>query len=611
MRNQARFVALALVIVLGPLVVAGEGAGERLKRDVEFLASERLAGRLTGDEGERLAADYLVSQLEAIGVEPLPGAASLRHSFEFTAGTNDAGSVLVARTTGEAPGETARFSGVDDVAGLSFSDNGTVDGEVVFAGYGIELPGAASASYDSYAGLDVKDKIVAVLRYWPENVSEQRRDEISRYAGLRHKALVAREHGAKALLVLTGPGSPNAGKTVEAKFDAALAGSGIVAASVSGTVAERLFAAVEGGLAPLQAKLDREDPHTGGLTLPDLSVTLTVKVEREKRTGQNVVGWLEPQAETQAPPGARPDLVLGAHYDHLGLGRHGNSLARREELGRVHPGADDNASGVAAVLEAARRLSRETRARPMVFAFWSGEELGLLGSTDFIGRSGLPGKDVSAYLNFDMVGRVRDNRLSLQGTGASSVWPRLIEETNVPIGFDLQLQSDPYLPTDASAWYRAGVPILGFFSGQHQDYHRPSDRAETLNYQDLARVVDLAVALSRRLDRLTEPPDYVKIEIRPEATGDREALRAYTGTIPDYAAEVDGLRLSGVVSGGPAEKAGLREGDVIVEFAGRRIANIYDYTYALAAVKIGEPIQVVYLRGKERLSATVVPTTRP
>jgi hypothetical protein len=224
----------------------------------------------------------------------------------------------------------------------------------------------------------------------------------------------------------------------------------------------------------------------------------------------------------------------------------------------------------------------------------------LLGSTHFVSHPLVPLDEIRAYLNFDMVGRMRDSRLDLQAVGSSSAWPGLIERTNVVAGLDVRMLADPYLPTDATALYGGGIPTLNFFTGSHDDYHRPTDVPETLNYPGLEQVVSFATSLTGKLLTLDPAPAYVAVQRRAGSDVGPQDLRAYTGTIPDYSSEVDGLRLSGVVQGGPAEKAGLRGGDVIVEFAGRRIANIYDYTYALAAVKVGVPVGVVVMRDGER-----------
>jgi hypothetical protein len=390
-------------------------------------------------------------------------------------------------------------------------------------------------------------------------------------------------------------------------FDTALAGSGIVAVSVNDEVAAALFAGAPRSLVDAQQALDSGNPHAAGFELPGVTVNVTGRVRRERRTAYNVLAYL-PATRTAAA--ARPWIALGAHYDHLGRGDHGNSLAGSGDIGRIHAGADDNASGVAAVLAAGRRLAEMPRQRHVLLAFWSAEELGLVGSGAFVTSPPVAVDQLAAYLNFDMVGRMRDNKLVVQAAGTSAVWPRLIEEANVVVGFDVQTSDDPYLPTDVTSFNQAEVPSLNFFTGSHGEYHRPGDRAELINYEDLERVVDFGLLLAQKIANLEESPAFVKVARTTQSGGSRDAVRVFTGTIPDYATEVKGLLLSGVIEGGPAEEAGLRGGDVIIEFAGRKIENIYDYTYALDLVKIGEPVTVVYLRGGERREAKLTPRAR-
>jgi hypothetical protein len=595
----------ALLLALSPASLPA--ATGTIESHVDYLASPDLEGRLTGSGGANQAADYLSTQLNEMGAVPLPGQESFRVPFEFTAGTKDLGSTLALSS--EAGDQ--EWTGADTVQALSFSDNGTVTAPVIFAGYGLVAPESADFPYDSYATLDVKDKIVLVLRYFPEDLDQESRSKISRYSGLRYKAMQARERGAKGLIMVTGPNSPNAGETVGMAFDTAIAGSGMVAASISGEVAEKLFEHVEDQtLAQAQTALDDGNPHVTGFDIPGVELTLDVKVEREKQTGYNVVGMLAGDSEGVD----KPYLVLGAHFDHLGRGKHPNSLARQDEVDGIHHGADDNASGVAAVLDAAGRLVPKERKRNVVIAFWSGEEIGLLGASAFLneeqGAVIDPGQ-IAGYVNLDMVGRMTDNKLTVQAVGSSSAWPSLLEQANVPVGFDLQTMEDPYLPTDSTAFNAASIPTLNFFTGSHEDYHRPTDTAEKINYEDLDRVAQFGALIVQKIATADEAPEFVKVEPKAGQGGRRgDSRRAFTGTIPDYTTEVEGLKLSDVIEGGPADLAGLQGGDVIVEFAGQTITNIYDYTYALEAVKIDVPIQVVFLRDGERHEVTVTPTAR-
>ncbi len=582
-------------------VAAAADTPSKTRAHVQALASERLEGRLAGSTGERLAGDYIVSELQKIGAKPLPDRRDYRLPFGFTAGTRDAGSRV---TIGE-----RTFAGETDVRALSFSDNGEVSGDVVFAGYGIVVPDSQDFGYDSYATLDVKDKVVVVLRYFPEDADQKTRQILARYSDLRYKAMAARQRGAKAMLVVTGPRSPNAGETIPMSFDTALAGSGIVAASISSRVAADILAPLPGKtLESVQQSFDSGNPHTAGFAIPGLKISLAAAVQRERKTGQNVVAYLP--ASAAAVSTQKPWIAVGAHYDHLGHGEAGNTLAGKEDAGRVHVGADDNASGAAAVLALAATLAKEPRRRNVIVAFWSGEELGLIGSNAFTTSAPVPLDQLAAYLNFDMVGRMQDNKLNVQATGSSPVWGRILEQANIAAGFDLQLQEDPYQPTDVSTFNGAGIPSLSFFTGTHVDYHKPSDTADKIDYEDLDRVVEFAAAIIRRVADTADAPQFTKVEQKMQPGGGRAGVRIFTGTIPDYATDAKGLLLSGVIGGGPAEQAGLRKGDVIIEIAGQTIANIYDYTYALDVLKIGQAVKVVYLRDGKRMETTLTPAAR-
>jgi Tol biopolymer transport system component/Zn-dependent M28 family amino/carboxypeptidase len=582
-----------------------------LRQDVGFLAAEERQGRMTGSAGAKEAADYIAARLQDAQLKPAGDNNTFFQKFEFNAGVKvlKEKNELVLR--GDAKTEPVRFQVEKDFSPLSFTENQTVDAEIVFVGYGLTVPGQGAEGYDSYAGVEVKNKIALVLRYVPEEVEPKRRQELNRYAGLRYKAMLAREHGAKAVLFVTGPNSPNKGELVTASFDASMANSGIVAASVSGNVADTLFQRAGKNLKSLQVALDKENPHAeSGFTLPNVTAHLTTAVEHIRKEDRNVIAVLPPSG----PPERAEYVVIGAHYDHLGFGETG-AMQRKDEEGKVHPGADDNASGAAAVLELAAALAEERKTKPeefrrgIVFAFWSGEEIGMIGSAYFVEHPPFTLSNAVAYLNFDMAGRLRENKLSLQGVGSSKAWRRLIEKRNVAAGFNLSLQEDPYLPTDVTAFYPKGVPVLNFFTGGHDDYHRPTDTADKLDYDGLERITKFARALVVDLVKGDERPDYVKVQ-QSSQPGGRDNLRVFLGTIPDYATEVVGVKLAGIRGGSPAEKAGLKGGDIIVEFGGQKVSNIYDYTYALDAAKIGQAVEIVVLRDGQRVKIAVTPEAR-
>ena len=601
---------LSLLLLLPSFGVAASAAAQvslDTRAIVEYLAADELEGRLTGSPGIRMAADYVVERLEAIGAEPLPGAGGFRQAFSYTAGVADTGTTMRITGSGGTRVAGAGGDGTDgpSVRALSFSDTGAAEGRFVFAGYGLSVPETDDFSYDSYATLDVADKIVVVFRYFPEDAEGELRATLARYAGLRYKALAARERGAAGLVVVTGPRSPNAGALVPLAFDTAVSDSGIVAVSVDGALGAAIIESAGEPVEAVQASLDTANPHVTGFDLP-LEGAVEARLEKRQATGYNVVGYLPP---TAAAARDKPYVMLGAHYDHLGRGRGGDSLARGAEAGQIHNGADDNASGVAAVLAAGARLAGAARGRGIILALWSGEELGLLGSADFVAQEPVPMDSIAAYLNFDMVGRLRDGTLNLQAVGSSSIWTGLAEELNEPVGLNLTFVADPYLPTDVRSLNASRVPSLNFFTGSHEDYHRPTDDADTLNYEGLDRIVDLATALAANLANRPDAPDYVRVR-ETQQRGGGATMRIFTGTIPDYTQEVEGLALSGVVGGGPAEAAGLRGGDVIVGLAGRTVTNVYDYMYALDLLRAGEPAEVVFVRGGDRMAATLVPRVR-
>jgi len=586
-----------------------------LKTTVTFLASDECAGRLTGTPGARRASQYIATAFSDAGLLTLPGFDGYYEPFDFAAGVRAApkgNSLEVISAPDSASVGPCTMD--EDFRPLAFSGNGSVEGDVVFVGYGLVEPQAAGHGYDSYANLDVKGKIVLALRYLPEEISPERRQELSLYAGERYKAKQAADRGAVAFLLVTGLNSPNPGAVIPLRESDRTDSLSIPAVSISGATADRLLAAGGTDLATAQTLLDGGEinPHAGS-DLPGLRLRVETTLDHIRETCRNVAGIVPPSG------GVEEYVLVGAHYDHLGHGEVTGSMAHKGEEGEIHNGADDNASGTSVVLELAAAFAEARRAadpnapprRGIIFACWSGEELGVIGSGRFAARPPIPLDRIKAYVNFDMVGRVQNNKLILQAVGSSPAWRPLIERRNVTAGFNLVLQNDPYLPTDSTTFYTQGIPSLAFFSDLHEDYHRPTDDVEQLNFPDLQRVALFA----RKLIEDVSAPDaqlaYARVE-RSTPVGERGGHRSYTGTVPDMAAgDIKGVRLADVRPGAPADKAGLKSGDVIIEFAGKEIANLQDYADALVGAKIGQPVGVVVLRDGQRVESTITPTARP
>ncbi len=581
---------------------------------IRRLASEEMQGRLTGTEGERLATDYVAGAFAGMGLDPAGDNGTFFHEFEFTAG------VALGENNTLSLGDQTLEVGKDWVP-LSFSETGDVaPADIVFCGYGIEAPPETDAdcnefgTYTSYYQTDVKGKWVMMFRYFPEDVSTEERQRFARFANPRHKALAARQRWARGIIVVTGPNAPAKEQLVPLSFDASLAGSGIPAISITDELADELLKSAGKNLQELQDQLDKGEMMIG-VNLPGVQAAAAIDIVQERKRGRNVI------ARLLSGKADAPAILIGAHIDHLGPNAGATSRATDDEKDRIHYGADDNASGIAGLLEIAQYLAAQkaegkfTLERDGLFAAWSGEELGLLGSNSWIRQqtgnssdSNLSGK-VAAALNMDMIGRLRKS-LILQGVGSSSIWLSEIENRNAPVGLAITTQNDTYLATDATSFYLAQVPILSAFTGAHQEYHTPRDTIDTINFEGAQQVSRFMALVMRGLLTSPEAPDYLKVE-KPGSQGSRSGLRAYLGTIPDYAqGDIKGVKISGASKNSPAEEAGLQAGDIIVELGGKEILNIYDYSALISAIKIGEETSVSVLRNGERLSMKITPASR-
>ncbi|VAW34614.1 tolB protein precursor, periplasmic protein involved in the tonb-independent uptake of group A colicins, partial [hydrothermal vent metagenome] len=554
----------------------------KIKQHVFSLVE--IGGRLTGTESEAKAAAYLDTELKRIGLAPWKSK-SYKHPFEFTAGTN----------LGEDNKFTVNGNMLElnqDYRPLVFSGLGDFDkAAVVFAGYGITEPTGEKMgeNYDSYMHLDVKDKWVLVMRFMPEDIATEQRIKINLFASERNKVLNARQHGAKGVIFVHGPNTQVKNQLIPLTFDASTAHGSMPVISVTNSVASAWFNNMGKDWEAIQKKLDA-GKFVMGFDMQGLEVSASINLVKDKKIGQNVIAFIKGTTDL-------PAVILGAHYDHLGHGESSTSLAKADEMSLVHPGADDNASGVAGLLAIAEYLINMKNTgkfipkRDIVFAFWSGEELGLLGSDHFVKT--FAKKDLStvfmANLNMDMIGRLGETAL-LQGTGSSSQWNKIIEQRNAPIGLNITLQEDAYLPTDAMSFYLASVPVLSAFTGSHTEYHSPRDTIDLLNIDGIAKISKLVALIARGLALQEEPMDYQK-QKRKQEKGMRGGMRAYIGTIPSYASEDGkGVLLSGTTKGSPAEKAGIMAGDTLIAIAGTEIENIYDFTYILQALKVGKTV---------------------
>lgn len=617
-----------------------------LRQHITYLASDKLEGRRTGTPGANDAAIYIAREFERYGLGTIVELSQAKSTAEFAyqqrfpyvAGVElGQGSVLKTRLNTKNGDAIVLKPGVDWMP-LAFSPNGSLEKpEGVFVGYGISAP---ELKHDDYANNIAKGKLAIALSGRPDG--DNPHGQFARYEDVRWKAIAARNAGATALLVIAREPEFKDDRLSQLRYDNSAGDAGILVLAISQPAAIRAFGV--GDMTYLtrladpssSSAKDQSDPPTLGFF--NCFERIVVDVKRNEVLAGNVIGVL-----TGSDPKLKDEvIVLGAHYDHLGLGGEG-SLAPKS--GEIHHGADDNASGTAALLELARSFAAQ-KPRPkrtLVFIAFSGEEEGLLGSNYYVTHPWFPLANTVAMVNMDMIGRMKDNKLIIGGVGTAQEWRELIARKNVdpktvsraelaslpapgkvtavadasgtmtaaivrPQRFELTLTEDGFGPSDHSSFYAKQVPVLFFWTGTHGDYHKPSDTADKINYADEARVVEMVAQVINEVAQSEKRPTYALA--KSESTGRSTGFSVSLGTIPNYADSSDGLLLDGVREDSPAAKAGLKAGDKIVKLAGRDVRNVYDYTAALGEMKAGQEYEVEVVRGSERIKLKITPAAR-
>lgn len=570
---------------------------------VKYLSSEQLRGRGDGTPELEKAAHYIAKQFHTFGLKPVNG--KFYQAFQVTTSAELGTKNRLAVKNGE---KTAiKFQ--DDFIPLNFSSSGHASGQIVFAGYGITAP---EYNYDDYAGLDVKDKIVLIFRREPQEYDEKSvfaGKNYTRHSQFDSKAINARMHGAKAVILLTDLSS----STLE-KFgrSAGPDNAGIPFVMMRADLASGWFEKAGKTLRGIQEEIDKDlKPRSFPLPSP-IEADLTVDIARKLKTVHNVIGYL---------PGRTDEyLVIGAHYDHLGLGEQFSMAPAM--AGTTHPGADDNASGTAGVIELARYFSRQPKMeRGILFMAFAGEEHGLLGSGYYVNHPSMPMGKAVAMINMDMIGRIRDGKVYLAGSGTGSTLKNIVEESkpHSSLEFDISEQAG-YGSSDHTSFTAAQVPVLFFFSGLHGDYHKPSDTWEKINAPDATKLLAFIAELGGKLAN-GDRPQYVRVEPpkmgahgaggdNSSGSGGGSGYGPDFGSIPDFSEPPKGVRFADIRAGSPADKAGLKAKDILVGFDGKEIQNLYDFTYALRGKKPGDEVEVKILRGAEALSFKVLLTKR-
>jgi Peptidase family M28/PDZ domain/PA domain len=592
----------------------------RLKEDVGFLAADAQEGRAPGTKGIEASADYIAGAFKEAGLKPAPGAEGYFQTFSIR---GDAVLAALPALAFKGPGGQELTPNKGTFQPLAIGTGASLDGvPIVFAGYGISAKDdAKKLDYDDYAGIDVKGKVVLVIRREPQLDDEKSAfagKQTTTYATFNHKATNAFQHGAAAVLMV----NDNAGLKGNSDQLLRINGAGseenspIPIVMLKREEADKLLAASgQPKLETIEKEID-DDLKPRSRVLDGWKVDSAYQIDRKGVQTKNVIGVLEGSG-----PKADETIVVGAHYDHLGTG--GLTSGSLAMFSRdIHNGADDNASGTAMVIELARRLKRsDPLPRRIVFMAFSGEEKGLLGSRHYVEHPLIPLDKTVMMINFDMVGRLNEkSELTVVGTGSTTGIEEIVDALGTAAGFKIKKvkgMSDGFGGSDHESFYLKNVPILFPFTGLHADYHRPSDDADRINFAGMARIADFAEILLLDVARRPTRPEFTKVVEHPKdphggnVDPGRIGTGAYLGTVPDYGAEDKGVKLSAVREGSPAEKGGIKGGDVIVGFAGKPISSIYDYTDSLGRAKPGDQVEVVVKRDGMDVTLKITLGSRP
>jgi len=601
MRLFFALVAAAFPLLLTAVAAAGDPAvtAEELLAHVRTLSSDDFEGRGSGTPGEEKAAEYVAKEFARIGLEPVGKDKTPFQTVEMAGAFH---AMPTCKLELDGAGEPLELALDREWIPLSATVDGDVTAEVVFAGYGIRAP---ELKYDDYAGLDVKGKIVVVFRNTPEGAWWSDRRSVMRHAPLVQKLHQAAALGAKAVIVANDPrtfGDGNGG-AAGARPDTAVTDeigarlAGIPFAHMTLGAADRFFPEAFGkSPRDLEARINDADGAKPASMAGKGTMHLVVHTKREMLKGRNVCALLR----AGAPDATDEIVVIGAHHDHLGKGLVGSLARSPEERGEIHNGADDNASGVAGVLEAAEYLAprRKELRRSVLFVTFTGEERGLLGSLWFVESPPAPLSRIAAMVNLDMIGRLGNRKLFVGGVGTSPGFHALVEACAKEIPVEVALGDGGRAPSDNTSFYAKRIPVLWLFSGMHPDYHRPADDVEKIDAAGMEKAARLAARLVEEIAKEPGRPAFSRAD-----TGG-EPPRAVLGIVAEQAD--GGIRIGRVQEDVGAGAAGLRAGDVIVAIDGKPTSDLGALQQVLFAKSAGDRIKVKARRGEEELEVEVV-----
>lgn len=559
---------------------------DEIRDHIKFLSSDKLKGRRPGTRGSKQAIRYIEKEWKSSGVLPA-GERGFKQSFIFTSGVCLSG---YNRLKIDELRKTFRVK--QDFMPLGFSAVGLVKADVVFAGYGFSTED--SISWNDYSNIDANGKWVLIFRGSPDGSSPH--SAFSDYAPLRKKYMAARDNSAAGVLFINPFNDDELEEFVALRFGPSTTRGPIPAIHISQEVAQQLLPQ-NTSLKNLQNALDTNRASVS-FDL-NISVSATISLKIKKSRGTNVLGVVRGDGSTDEI------IIIGAHMDHLGLGGEGSGSLRPDEEA-IHNGADDNASGTAGLLEMAEKIAvnSEQLKRDVLFIAFDAEEKGLLGSKYFVDNPNINLENVSAMINMDMVGRLKDSSLTVGGTGTSPMFEPLLDSLQNIHSLNISYSKEGFGPSDHSSFYIKDIPVLFFFTGTHEDYHKPSDDWEKINATGEKIILDLIYDVTKHLGFLDKKPVFT-IAGPKERSQNQRGFKVTFGIVPSYSSGGPGLTIDGVRPEGPAEIAGIQSGDIIIEIDGKDIQDIYDYMHRLGDLKKGQRVAVKIKRGEDTLELVV------
>jgi aminopeptidase YwaD len=557
---------------------------KELQGHIKYLASDSLKGRMTGSQGDSLAAEYIRNELSSLGFVPLSGDGFQRFTVTSRLVPGDENALSI---------EGQDFIPEKDFIPLGFSSDSELESEVIFVGYGFNI-NSDSLKWNDYQGIDVKGKWVLMLMDDPE--TDKQTSVFIPYSNDRDKALQAKDLGAAGVLMVSGQ-EPDPRDT----FESLSSGDfpvGIPVFRIKREVADMLLSGTGRKISELEKILNTTRKQLTFST--GRTIIGKAEIKREMSNTRNVVMMLPGEDEQLK----NEYVIIGAHFDHIGTGGSGSS-SRIPDTVAVHYGADDNASGVGMMLELAEKfaLTKGSHKRSIICIAFAGEELGLFGSKHFTENPGIDLSKVNAMINLDMVGRLREtNTLQISGVGTAEGLKDLVTSESDTHSVKLTLSDEGYGPSDHSSFYGKNIPVLFYSTGVHLDYHTPSDTWHKLNFDGMVKVSSLVFSVT---EKLAGSPNRLQFrESGPPAVPVRTARRKgiTLGITPDHAGIVkNGLRADFVTPGKPAALGGMIRGDIITSINGMTVNNIQDYMFRLGQLKHGQTISVEVLRSEKKI----------